>query len=127
MPTSQFSVKGFVGIIVKITFVIALAMLLFGFLTPFAKTNLGLTANSIDLIFEIPFTGSSVVLPSIDISQQTISASMTYGLILMAATLLIVIVLYDPINYLREIKHKREINTELSKMNKTLEKLKKFN
>src|SRR3989344_1965694 len=115
MPTSQFSVKGFVGIIVKITFVIALAMLLFGFLTPFAKTNLGLTANSIDLIFEIPFTGSSVVLPSIDISQQTISASMTYGLILMAATLLIVIVLYDPINYLREIKHKREINTELSK------------
>jgi len=28
---------------------------------------------------------------------------------------------------LREIKHKREINTELSKMNKTLEKLKKFN
>jgi len=111
---------------VKLLFVVALALTLVGLALPVLKQQLGITGNTVDLKVRVPFTSQPLAVDKIPVDATTQQDSLVIGGSLLALLLLWKFFSLSPAQLLTDLRKKKEIHSELKKMDSTLEQIKRL-
>lgn len=115
--------KKFIVFVFLVSGILLVAVSSFG---PQLKENLNIKADKVDIILPIPLTNFSLEMNNVDISTQSLPAYSTNGWISIAIAIVLGMIWLKPLDWLTGVRHKYEINVELSKMDKTLTDLKRM-
>ena len=111
---------------VKLLFVIALALALVGLALPVLKQQLGITGNTVDLKVRVPFTSQPLAFDKIPVDATIQQDSLVVGGSLLVLLLLWKFFSLSPAQLLTDLRKKKEIHSELKKMDSTLEQIKRL-
>lgn|SRR3989338_3223548 len=111
---------------VKLLFVVALALALVGLALPVLKQQLGITGNTVDLKVRVPFTSQPLAFDKIPVDATIQQDSLVVGGSLLVLLLLWKFFSLSPAQLLTDLRKKKEIHSELKKMDSTLEQIKRL-
>ena len=111
---------------VKLLFVVALALALVRLALPVLKQQLGITGNTVDLKVRVPFTSQPLAFDKIPVDATIQQDSLVVGGSLLVLLLLWKFFSLSPAQLLTDLRKKKEIHSELKKMDSTLEQIKRL-
>ncbi len=110
----------------KLFFVVALAFIVIGLALPILKQQFGIQGNSIDLKVRVPFTTQALEASKIPVDPTTQQDALTVGVGLLSLLVLWKFISLNPLHLLTDMRKKKEIHSELKKMDSTLEQIKRL-
>ena len=110
----------------KLLFVAALMLTLIGLALPVLKQQFGIQGNTIDLKIRVPFASQPLAFNKLPVDAATQQDATLVGVGLIVVLALWKFVSLDPARLLTDLRKKKEIHSELKKMDSTLEQIKQL-
>ncbi|MBS3062706.1 MAG: hypothetical protein J4203_02450 [Candidatus Diapherotrites archaeon] len=110
----------------KLFFLVAVILVVIGLALPTLKEQLSIQGNSVDVKLRVPFTTQALELNKVPVDATTQQDALFVGSGLLAILVLWKFISLNPLHLLTDMRKKKEIHSELRKMDSTLEEIKRL-